>query len=89
MSNARNSKDAKRLTKLYGTRERGVGHQRVLLLIRERGLDGAIAELEAMGFRPLIDLSPEQVETLKQAEVLATPRRAEVERDDGLRPSRL
>ena len=53
MSNARNSKDAKRLTKLYGTRERGVGHQRVLLLIRERGLDGAIEEIEAMGFRPL------------------------------------
>ena len=51
MSNARNSKDAKRLTKLYGTRERGVGHQRhgPVGVIRNRR--GYTAQNLALGLR--------------------------------------
>jgi len=46
------SKEARKLEKLYRTKEHGTGHQTVLRLIREKGLDGAIAQLEAWGMKP-------------------------------------
>ena len=50
-------KDARRLEKLYDTKARGTTHTTVLRLIRERGIEGAIAQLEAWGMRPVMDVS--------------------------------
>jgi len=52
MSKGGDSKEARRLEKLYDTKAHGTGHQTVLRLIREKGLDGAIAQLEAWGMKP-------------------------------------
>jgi hypothetical protein len=46
---------ARQLERLYRTKEHGTGHQTVLRLIRERGLDGAIQQLEAWGMKPEAD----------------------------------
>jgi hypothetical protein len=43
------TKNARRLEKLYGTKAHGVKHMTVLRLVNERGLDGAIEQLEAWG----------------------------------------
>lgn len=50
---SQSTRDARRLERLYGTKAGGTNHYTVLRLIRQRGLDGAIEELEAMGFRPV------------------------------------
>jgi len=53
MSNrSRATKDARKLEKLYGTKARQIAHSTILRLIRERGLDGAIQQLEAWGLTP-------------------------------------
>lgn len=44
--------DARRLEKLYGTKAHGTSYQTVLNLVRERGLDGAIKQLEEWGMKP-------------------------------------
>ena len=49
---SRATKDARRLERLYRTKEHGTGHQTVLRLLRERGLEGAIQQLEAWGMKP-------------------------------------
>lgn len=50
MSNrSRETKDARSLEKLYQTKANGVKHMTVLRLVTERGLDGAIEQLEAWG----------------------------------------
>ncbi len=46
------TKDARRLEKLYRTKEHGCAHSTVLRLIRQKGVDGAIAQLEAWGMKP-------------------------------------
>lgn len=46
------TKDARRLEKLYGTKEHGTSHSTVHRLVSERGLEGAIQQLEAWGMKP-------------------------------------
>jgi len=46
------TKDARRLERLYRTKEHGTAHQTVLRLIRECGLEGAIQQLEVWGMKP-------------------------------------
>ncbi len=48
------SKDARKLEKLYDTKRHGTNHSTVLRLIQEKGLDGAIEQLEAWGMRRVI-----------------------------------
>lgn len=43
------TKDARKIEKLYNTKGHGTSHSTVLRLIRERGLDGAISQLESWG----------------------------------------
>ena len=46
------TRDARRIEKLYKTKEHGTKHQTVLHLIQERGVDGCIEQLEAWGMSP-------------------------------------
>jgi len=43
------TKTARKLEKLYRTKEHGTKHTTVLRLLTERGLDGTIEQLEAWG----------------------------------------
>ena len=47
------TRDARAIEVLYDTKAHGTGHQTVVRLIQERGLDGAIEQLEAWGMKPL------------------------------------
>lgn len=49
---AKDTREAKRLERLYGTKAQGTSHTTVLRLVRDRGLEGAIAQLEAWGMKP-------------------------------------
>jgi len=54
MSNqSKDTKEARRLEKLYGTREQGTAHSTVLRLVRQRGVEGAAAQLVAWGLKPV------------------------------------
>jgi hypothetical protein len=44
-------KDARKLEKLYATKAHGTKHSTVLRLVREKGLEGAIEQLEAWGMK--------------------------------------
>ena len=72
------TRNARRLERLYQTKAHGVKHMTVLRLLSERGLDGAIEQLEAWGMkaevvvndasspepvRPLADETPERKRT--------------------------
>jgi hypothetical protein len=60
------TKDARKLEKLYDTKSHGVSHSTVLRLIQERGLDGAIEQLEAWGMKRVtgtIEPEPEAMTT--------------------------
>jgi hypothetical protein len=46
------TKDARRLEKLYRTKEHDCAHSTVLRLIREKGIEGAKKQLEAWGMKP-------------------------------------
>lgn len=50
---SRETKDARDLERLYDTKAYGTKHQTVLRLVRERGLEGAMAQLEAWGMVPM------------------------------------
>jgi GH24 family phage-related lysozyme (muramidase) len=53
MSNrSHETKDARKLEKLYNTKEHGTSHSTVMRLIREKGLEGAMAQLESWGMKP-------------------------------------
>ena len=45
------TRNARRLERLYQTKAHGVKHMTVLSLLSERGLDGAIEQLEAWGMK--------------------------------------
>lgn len=47
----RDTKDARKLEKLYDTKAHGVKHMTVLNLVREHGLDLAMEQLEAWGLK--------------------------------------
>ncbi len=49
------TKDARKLEKLYRTKEHGTKHTTVLRLISEHGLEGAMRQLEAWGMTPVVD----------------------------------
>jgi hypothetical protein len=48
-SRSTETKNARKLERLYRTKEHGTKHTTVLNLIRDHGLDGAMAQLEAWG----------------------------------------
>ena len=48
---SRTTKDARRLEKVYDTKAHGTKHRTVMQLIHDRGLDGAIEQLEAWGLK--------------------------------------
>jgi hypothetical protein len=47
------NKDAKRLMALYDCKKHGTKYSTVLNLLKERGLEGAITQLEAWGMKPV------------------------------------
>jgi hypothetical protein len=53
------SKGARKLEKLYNTKGHGTKHSTVLRLVEERGLEGAIQQLESWGMAPVVTLERE------------------------------
>ena len=51
-------RDARRLEKLYATKEHGTKYTTVLRLVVERGLEGAIRQLEDWGLTPKAEHGP-------------------------------
>ena len=49
------SKHARRLEKLYNTKAHGTKYMTVLRLVEERGVEGAIKQLEAWGMKPTVN----------------------------------
>ena len=54
------SRNARRLERLYGTKASGIQYTTVLRLIRDRGLDGAMLELESRGLKPVVAIVPDR-----------------------------
>lgn len=48
---------AREVARTYGTAAHGIGHARLVQLIRQHGLEGAIQQLEAMGLKPVAALA--------------------------------
>jgi hypothetical protein len=48
---SRDTKDARKIEKLYDTKAYGTKHSTVVRLIREKGLEGAMTQLEEWGLK--------------------------------------
>lgn len=53
MSRSNTTKTARRLEKLYDTKAHGTKHSTVMSLLRDKGLEGTMVQLEAWGMKPL------------------------------------
>lgn len=54
-------REARRIERLYATKEHGTSHSTVLRLLRDQGAEATIAQLEAWGMRPQVDPVPKTI----------------------------